>query len=271
MGRRLAQDLHEAGVRPGDRVSIWLPSRIESALVFIACSRMGYVCNTSLHRDYTCREIVALLERAGSAAFFAQPGYGADAGKNDIFAMLGGLPRLKKVYRVDPLPGHIPIDDRPIRFGAPSRASDSSALPCSTDPDRIVYLAFTSGTTGQPKGVMHSDNTILANARAMVKDWAFRPGHGRLFVQPDEPQYRNGRAGGGASSAAANSSCTRRSMRAGCSTASSRPARPILLGVPTHAIDLLSEMRRRGMSTLGGSRPFELGGSPVPPTTVRGH
>src|SRR5262249_24947080 len=33
----LAQDLHDAGVRPGDRVSIWLPSRIESALVLIAC------------------------------------------------------------------------------------------------------------------------------------------------------------------------------------------------------------------------------------------
>ena len=47
----IAQDLHEAGVRPGDRVSIWLPSRMEPALVFLACSRMGYVCNTPLERD----------------------------------------------------------------------------------------------------------------------------------------------------------------------------------------------------------------------------
>jgi len=75
----IAEDLHESGVRPGDRVSIWLPSRMETALVFLACSRMGYVCNTSLHRDYTCGEIIALLERAGSVAFFGQPGYGADA------------------------------------------------------------------------------------------------------------------------------------------------------------------------------------------------
>jgi len=87
----LAQDLHGAGIAPGDRVSIWLPSRIETALVFMACSRMGYVCNTSLHRDYTCNEIVALIERAGSAAFFAQAGYGADAAKNDIFSMLGAV------------------------------------------------------------------------------------------------------------------------------------------------------------------------------------
>ena len=61
----LAQELHDAGLRSGDRVSIWLPSRIETALIFFACSRMGYVCNTSLHRDYTCGDIIALLERAG--------------------------------------------------------------------------------------------------------------------------------------------------------------------------------------------------------------
>ena len=39
------------------------------------------------------------------------------------------------------------------------------------NPDKITYLAFTSGTTGTPKGVMHSDNTLLANAREMVEDW----------------------------------------------------------------------------------------------------
>ena len=43
-----------------------------------------------------------------------------------------------------------------------------------------------------------------------------------------------------------------------------------LLGVPTHAIDLLSELRRRGMSMLGRVDTFQLGGSPVPPTTVLG-
>ena len=40
------------------------------------------------------------------------------------------------------------------------------------DPNQIVYLAFTSGTTGKPKGVMHSDNTLLANARQLAKDWS---------------------------------------------------------------------------------------------------
>src|SRR5205823_10388668 len=132
----IAQDLHDAGVRAGDRVSVWLPSRIESALVFLACSRMGYVCNTSLHRDHTCREIVALLERAGSMAFFAQPGYGADARKSDIFSLSGGLLELKKVYRVGPLSSAAFDRDLATRFGALTPVADS-ALPFSADPDRI--------------------------------------------------------------------------------------------------------------------------------------
>src|SRR5262245_32024970 len=168
----IARDLHDSGLRAGDRVSIWSPSRVESALIFLTCSRMGYVCNTSLHRDYTCREIVDLLQRAGSVAFFVQPGYGADAEKNDILSMLGDVARLKKVYRLAPLQPHASDQDLPDRIRGLARAPESP-LAFSTDPDRTIYLAYTSGTTRQPSGVMHSDNTILANSRAMVSAWGF--------------------------------------------------------------------------------------------------
>ena len=228
---------------------------------------MGYVCNTSLHRDYTCREVVALLARAGSAALFAQPGYGADAAKNDVFAMLDTLPRLKKVYRLDALTGDVGLDDRAVRFGGLSTAD--VGLPWSTDPDRIVYLAFTSGTTGEPKGVMHSDNTILANARAMAKDWAFDQD---TVVYSFSPMSHNiGTVGlavalacGGEFVVHTPFDATRMFDRVVETGAT------FLFGVPTHAIDLLSEVRRRGMATLGSVKAFELGGAPVPPSTVRG-
>src|SRR6185312_12038321 len=58
---RLTADLAARGLRQGDRVAVWLPSRLEAAVVLLACSRNGYVCCPSLHRDHTSGEIVDLL------------------------------------------------------------------------------------------------------------------------------------------------------------------------------------------------------------------
>lgn len=263
----LAGDLHRSGLREGDRVSIWLPSRVESVIILLACSRMGYVANTSLHRDYTCAEIVALLERAGSSALFAQPGYGADARQHDINTMLGRLRQLKKVYCVPPLAPEASRDDPPVRFGDLERKAGLS-LPYRTSPDRVMYLAFTSGTTGQPKGVMHSDNTLLANARAIVKDWDFGPG---LVTYTMSPMSHNiGTVGlavtlvaGGRFVVHTPHDATRlldRILETGAT---------FLLGVPTHAIDLVTAARERSLPKLGQVDAFQLGGSPIPPATVR--
>ena len=47
----LAAELHAAGLRRGQRVSVWLPNRVESVVVLLACSRNGYVCNPSLRSE----------------------------------------------------------------------------------------------------------------------------------------------------------------------------------------------------------------------------
>jgi acyl-CoA synthetase len=263
-----AHELHAGGLRTGDRVSIWLPSRIETALIFLACSRMGYVCNTSLHRDYTAAEIVALLERAGSVAFVGQFGYGADASKNNVFTMLGGLSKLKKVYQLDPLAAGQYEEDPGARLGAFGRAA-VEPIAVSSDPERIVYLAYTSGTTGRPKGVMHSNNTILANSRAMVKDWHFGP---ETIVYSLSPLSHNigivglavGLVAGGEIVLHTPLDATRIFDRVVETNAT------FLLGVPTHALDLLAEVRRRKMTTLGCVKAFEIGGSAVPPALVQG-
>ena len=94
----LAADLHAAGLKRGQRVSVWLPNRVEAAVVLLACSRNGYVCNPSLHQNYTVADIVQLLERIQTSALFVQAGYGSDAKRSDIFAAAGSLPSIKRVY-----------------------------------------------------------------------------------------------------------------------------------------------------------------------------
>ena len=262
----IAQDLDDFGVRPGDRVSIWLPSRIETALVFLACSRMGYVCNTSLHRDYTCAEIVALVERAGAVVFLGQPEYGADALKNDIFAMIGGMGQLKRVYKLEPLASNAAETDTNKRLGYLAPFIECK-LSVSKNPDRVVYLAYTSGTTGQPKGVMHSDNTILANARAIVKDWHFDRD---TVVYSFSPLSHNigivglavGLVAGGEVVIHTALDAPRAFERIVETNAT------FLLGVPTHALDLVAEVRKRNVRQLGHVKAFEIGGSAVPPALV---
>src|ERR1700674_3724164 len=64
----VAGDLDAAGLKRGERVAVWLPSRVEAVAVLLACSRQGYVCNPSLHQNYTVAEIVALFAPTRAAA-----------------------------------------------------------------------------------------------------------------------------------------------------------------------------------------------------------
>ena len=83
---RVAAYLAGRGVRPGERVAVWLASRVETAIVLLACSRNAYVCCPSLHRDHRVADVAALVDRMHAAALIAQPGYGADADRRDIVA-----------------------------------------------------------------------------------------------------------------------------------------------------------------------------------------
>jgi acyl-CoA synthetase len=264
----IAESLHEAGVREGERVSIWLPSRVESAMILLACSRMGYVCNTSMHRDHTCQDVMDLIKRAGSVAFFGQSGWGADADRSDIFELLADLPQIKRCYRVPPLDPTPRVGDASVRFSE-LRKRSGSTLPYRTDPDRVMYLAFTSGTTGRPKGVMHSDNTVLSNARPFIRDWSFGPDTVLYTLSP--MSHNIGTVGlatmlvsGGEFVVNTPYDAKRTLDRALEVEATS------MLGVPTNAIDVLTEARRRGLTRLGKVTTFQVGGAPVPPALVRG-
>src|SRR5258708_8062787 len=57
---RLAAHLAGQGLRPGERVAAWLPSRVETAIALVACSRHSYVCCPSLHPGHTVRQVAAL-------------------------------------------------------------------------------------------------------------------------------------------------------------------------------------------------------------------
>jgi acyl-CoA synthetase len=250
----VAADLDHAGLKRGERVAVWLPNRVEAVIVFLACARNGYVCNPSLHQNYTVAEIVTLLERTQAAALFTQPGHGADAHAADIFAACRDLPFLRRVYAVG---------GGPASAAAPFPAEPGLLPAAETNPDRIVYLAFTSGTTGTPKGVMHSANTLLANARAMVADWHHDSATILLSLSPLSHHIA---AVAIAQALAAGMELVVNSPPPGMTPLDwiVHTGASYVMGVPTHAMDILAEMRRRNLEKLGAVKTFYMAGAVIP-------
>jgi acyl-CoA synthetase (AMP-forming)/AMP-acid ligase II len=137
--------------------------------------------------------------------------------------------------------------------------------PVSSDANQVMYLPFTSGTTGEPKGVMHSDNTLLATARMMARDWALD--HAVLYTL--SPLSHNLGLGALITALVGGGELVVHDLPRGPSLLDrlEQTGANFLFGVPTHAIDLLSEMRARGMRP-AAVRGFRISGAAAPPQVV---
>ncbi|WP_397473602.1 class I adenylate-forming enzyme family protein [Pusillimonas sp.] len=260
----LAARLEDAGVVPGQRVGLWTSSRAETAVVWLACSRNNYTCCPSLHRDHTVDDVYKLMERVRATAFIGEIGWGADAHRNDIFARLEALDSLKLKVALKPSSQDGAADE--LLSTATARTATSE--PCR-DPNRVVYLAFTSGTTGVPKGVMHSDNTLLANARAIAKDWHFGT-DSVLYTM--SPLSHNLGLGAMISAFASGAEVVLHDLPKGGNLIDRliETDTTFLFGVPTHAIDMLNELRRRGLKSVGRLQGFRVSGAAAPSGVVQG-
>ena len=251
--------MRASGLRPGERVAVWLPSRVETAIALLACSRNSYVCCPSLHRDHTVDQVAELVDRMRAAAIIAQPGYGADTepgDRRDLVAALADRDFLRCALHVGPadeaafadLPG--PAIDRPV----------------SDDPNKITYLAFTSGTTGAPKGVLHSDNTLLASARMMARDWRLEGS----VLYTLSPLSHNLGLGAFITALAGGGELVLHDLPRGASLLDrlAETDAEFVFGVPTHAHDLLAEIRARGLGRVAGLRGFRISGAAAPPSLI---
>jgi acyl-CoA synthetase (AMP-forming)/AMP-acid ligase II len=258
----LAADLAAHGVRQGQRVGVWLPSRIEGVVALLACSKSGAICSPSLHRDHTVGEVAELMQRTRAVAFIWQVGYGADADKRDFIEALKAAETVKHIHRLKPL-----SETDQALF--PGIAASGPAAPVKSDPNQIVYLAFTSGTTGKPKGVMHSDNTLLANARQLAQDWSVG---NTSVVYTLSPLSHNLGFGAQVMALAMGAELVIHDLPRGLSLADRilETDTSFLVGVPPNAIDLLGEMQKRGLKGLGRLTGFRISGSAVPSEVVAG-
>jgi acyl-CoA synthetase len=259
---RLASALDDSGVRPGQRVAAWMPSRIETAVILLACSRNGYVCAPSLHRDHTVGEVTDLLRHMRASALIAQKGYGADAGRHDIFEAAADLGTLRAVIGLEPA-------DRSSARVLAEIGTTARTVDVRTDPNTVVYLAYTSGTTGTPKGVMHSDNTVLAPVRALAADWSLDQ---RAVVYSFSPLSHSLGFGAMVLALTSGGELVVHDLPRGASPVERlrETNATLAVGVPTHAIDVLAELRTSSSAGLPALQGFRISGAAVAPFVTEG-
>lgn len=267
----LAADLAARGVSPGQRVAFWMPDRIESVVTILACSRAGFVSCPSPHRNHTVAEVQSMVERMRVAAFIYQPGFGADqrtAGREHaIEAAVADIGCVRHVYRLAPLSeadaGRLLFADQ---LGQ-NPVDGPLSLP-SVEPDRVSYIAFTSGSTGRPKGVMHSDNTLLVTARALTRDWNIGADD---VICTLSPFSHNLGVGAMMTALVAGAELVIHDTPRAESIVDRLIATGVtyLVGVPTHALDIVAELRRRKLPRLGRLRAFRISGAASPPQVLQ--
>jgi acyl-CoA synthetase (AMP-forming)/AMP-acid ligase II len=156
-----AGNLAAAGVREGTVVSWQLPTWIDTVALSLALSRLGAVQNPILH-VYREREVRFVLDQLRPALFVVP----ADFGRHDYAAMARGIS------------AELESPPEILVMGADLFEPNDSPLPPSTDAtlggdagDReapVRWIYYTSGTSSAPKGVRHTDETLLAGGRALA-------------------------------------------------------------------------------------------------------
>ena len=162
MADRIAIGLSRLGIGRNDIVACQLPNWWQFTLVYLACSRIGAVMNPLMH-IFRERELSFMLAHGEVKLLIVPQNFRGF----DYAAMAKGLkpslPHLRHLVVVD---GAGENSFEALLSGPHwEEAADAAAILSAhrPGPDDITQVLYTSGTTGQPKAVMHSANTVMGN------------------------------------------------------------------------------------------------------------
>jgi acyl-CoA synthetase (AMP-forming)/AMP-acid ligase II len=158
--KRFAEFLRRQGVKRGDVVTLQLPNRIEFPVVFFSLELIGAIAN-KISADFRGVEVEYILKFSHSRVYVCASQFKGFDYLEMIREIRPGLPDLAMVICVDDTAASDVASFAQVVNDTPE-ISDADRV--RMNPFEIMRMCFTSGTTGNPKGVLHCFNTTLCTA-----------------------------------------------------------------------------------------------------------
>lgn len=160
---RAAAIFHAQGIRQYHRIAACLPNDVDIIVALLACARLGAIW-VGINRPLAAPEKVFILQDSGAGLYLSDA-----QGCEEIAAQREHLPALGHVICVEP--GASAGTWRDML----SAVSTGRSVVVTSDPFEPAAIAYTSGTTGRPKGAVHSHHNILLPGAIQVHQRNFGP------------------------------------------------------------------------------------------------
>lgn len=174
--RRLAQALFDLGVRQMDRIAIFQKTSDATPTAYMACQLLGAIA-VPMNFRLSANEAAFILRDAGARALIYDDSMSEVVGKTEQ-----SVPDLRAYICVGgpaQIPAHHHSFEALIEHAEPLNAP----LP-HVKPDDVSALVYTSGTTGRPKGAIHTHGNDVAIATNCVMEYSLTSTDAALHIAP---------------------------------------------------------------------------------------